>query len=201
MDIIQRAIPPSLCPLHVTRNRLRLYAIVALFAVSIVVTAIVERALLAPPSDLSHLTQESPKPAPDIGFADLAGKAHRLSDLRGRFILLNLWAIWCAPCVREVPALARLSMEMPHDRFYVVAVALPPGSARETHDFLVAHEASVLPTYFDSQASAFPVLRGRGLPLTILVDPRGQEIARAWGPVEWDAPETVAYMRTLTGIR
>jgi thiol-disulfide isomerase/thioredoxin len=185
----------------VTRNRLRLYAVVALFAVSIVVTAIVERSFLAPPSGLSRLMRENPRPAPDVAFVDLAGSARRLSDFRGRFILLNLWAIWCAPCVREVPALARLSMEMPHDRFYVVAVALPPGNARETHDFLVAHEASALPTYFDSQASSFPILRGRGLPLTILVDPRGREIARAWGPVEWNAPETVAYMRTLTGIR
>jgi thiol-disulfide isomerase/thioredoxin len=184
----------------VTLSRARLFAVVALFAVSIVLTAIVERSLLAPPSDLSHLTRENPKPAPDVSFADLAGTAHRLSDFRGRFILFNLWATWCAPCVLEVPALARLSMVMPHNSFWVVAVALPPGSTRETHDFLVAHEASALPTYFDSQSSSFPILRGRGLPLTILVDPRGREIARAWGPVEWDAPETIAYMRTLTGI-
>jgi thiol-disulfide isomerase/thioredoxin len=184
----------------VTLNRAGLYA-VGLLAVSIGLTAIVERSLMAPPSGLSHLTREQPKPAPDVAFADLAGRAHRLSDFKGRFILFNLWATWCAPCVREVPALARLSTEMPRNSFWVVTVALPPGSARETNEFLVAHEASALPTYFDSQTSSFPLIRGRGLPLTILVDPGGREIARAWGPVEWDAPETVAHLRTLTGIR
>ena len=183
-----------------TLIRAPLYA-VALFAISVVLAAILERSLLAPPSALSHLMPQDPRPAPDVAFDDFAGRAHRLSNFRGRFILFNLWATWCAPCVREVPALARLSMEMPHDRFLVVAVALPPGSARETHDFLVAHEASALPTYFDSQTSSRPILRGRGLPLTILVDPRGREVARAWGPVEWDSPETVASIRTLTGIR
>jgi thiol-disulfide isomerase/thioredoxin len=185
----------------VTLDRTRLlYVPLALIAVLIVLAFLVP-GFRAPQSQLARLTQEEPRPAPDVVLTDFAGKAHQLSEFRGRFILLNLWATWCAPCVREVPALARLSIVMPRNRFLVVAVALPPGSTKETHAFLVAHEASALPTSFDSQTSSRDVVQPYGLPLTVLIDPHGLEIARAQGSVEWDAPETIAYLKTLSGIR
>jgi thiol-disulfide isomerase/thioredoxin len=156
-------------------------------------------AVHAPPQSLSRLKTVAPRPVPDVVFVDAASRVHHLSEWKGRFVLLNLWATWCGPCARELPSLAGLSRLMPKERFAVVAVALPPGSAVEARDFLEGHDAAAMAAYFDSDRAFLRTFHAYGLPLTLLINPQGREIARALGPEQWDDPSAVGYLRNLTG--
>ena len=149
-------------------------------------------------SALAKLRPE-PRPAavPAVAFADATGRLHMLSEFKGRYVLLNLWATWCAPCVRELPALARLQGQVPHGRLTVVPVNVGRGNAAETAAFLKAHKADVLPVYLDTNTAFLRAFRAYGLPLSVLIDPKGREIARAFGAVRWDAKESVAYFKSL----
>ena len=151
----------------------------------------------APPKSLAALVpSKPPKPAPAVVFADGAGKLHSLADYRGKVVLLNLWATWCAPCVKELPALAALEKQMPAGRFVVV----PVNVGREGGDgaaFLRAHGAGSLKGYVDSNTSLFRAFGAYGLPMSVLIDAEGREIARAEGPADWSAPDSVDYFRWL----
>jgi thiol-disulfide isomerase/thioredoxin len=152
---------------------------------------------LTPPASLATLTLEkSPKPAPAVAFADAAGGSHALGDLKGHYVLLNLWATWCAPCVSELPALARLKMAVPGLKVMAVNVDSQKVDAAA---FLKAHNASSLGTYADNDKVMMKNFLAQGLPLTVLIDPTGKVVARAEGPAEWGSPEAVDYFKGLAG--
>ena len=120
------------------------------------------------------------------------------SAYRGRYVLLNLWATWCGPCVKDLPALAKLQAALPAAKLTVLTVNVGHGSAADTASFLKAHNAASLPVLIDSNSSFIRNFGAYGLPLSVLIDPQGREIARAEGPAEWDAPSAIAYFRVLT---
>jgi len=154
----------------------------------------------APPSSLAPLTlTRPPKPAASVAFQGADGKIHALGDFKGKLVLLNLWAPWCAPCVKELPALAALQTAIPKDRFVVIPVDVGRDRIADASQFLNGHGASVLPAYLDSNISAFSAYGAYGLPTTILIDGKGREIARAVGPADWSAPDSIAYMKRLAG--
>jgi len=153
-----------------------------------------------PPASLQPLTAFSPpQPAPDVAFTGVDGARHTLGEFRGRLVLLNLWAPWCAPCVKELPALAALQSALPPDRFAVVAVDV---GHRDTPavagDFLKQHGAGSLKAYTDSNAAMLRAFGAYGLPVSILIDKQGRQIGRALGPAEWSAPQSVAYLTWLS---
>jgi thiol-disulfide isomerase/thioredoxin len=151
-----------------------------------------------PPEALSALAFDpAPKALPQVAFADAAGARHTLAAFKGRYVLLNLWATWCAPCVKELPALSRLQAALP-GRLAVVTVNVGRGTAADTAQFLKDHNAANLPVYLDSNLALLRVFGDSGLPLSVLIDPQGREIARAANPPDWDTPEAIAYFRTLT---
>lgn len=139
---------------------------------------------------------EQPKPVPAVAFSDAAGARHSLSEFRGRYLLLNLWATWCAPCVKELPALSHLQAAIGPRKLIVVPVNVGRDNATETTKFLKQHRAA-LPVYIDTNSAFLHAFGAYGLPLTVLIDPRGREIARAIGAVRWDEPEALAYFRGL----
>ena len=95
---------------------------------------------LTPPAQLAALVLEkSPKPAPAVGFADAAAGHHALADFKGRYVLLNLWATWCAPCVSELPALARLQAQVPSLKVLAVDVSGKDKPA-DADAFLKSHQ-------------------------------------------------------------
>lgn len=150
------------------------------------------------PESLGKLTPEkAPRAVPAVAFSDGAGKRHLLAEFKGRYVLLNLWATWCQPCVRELPALARLQAAMPPGRLKVVAVNVGRANAKETAAFLKAHHAAGLGVYLDTNVAMMRAFRAYGLPLSVLIDPEGQEIARAFGASEWDSPSAIAYFKAL----
>ena len=137
----------------------------------------------------AFVRKKMPEPLPDISFTDGSGNSKSLADFRGKTILLNLWATWCAPCREEMPSLDRLQQELGSDKFEVVALALERGGAKAARKFLDEIKASNLTLYVDKSTRAGSKLRVLGMPTTILIDGEGREIGRLAGPAEWDTPE------------
>lgn len=153
-----------------------------------------------PPPELARLgVLPAPETAPGVGFADADGKRVTLASFRGHAMLVNLWATWCAPCVRELPELAHLKSALPG--LDVVAINVGRDNAAETAQFLRAHGADGLSVYVDRDAALIRAFAIQGLPFSVLLDADGREIARALGPCEWSAPSAIAYLRKLAAPR
>jgi thiol-disulfide isomerase/thioredoxin len=145
---------------------------------------------------LAKLKSEAPKPVAAVAFTDASGGMRKLSEFRGRYLLLNLWATWCAPCVHELPALSQLQATVGTKALRVVPVNVGRDNAAATAAFLRQHHVE-LPVYLDTNAAFLHAFGAYGLPLTVLIDPQGREIARAMGAVRWDVPESISYFRGL----
>jgi thiol-disulfide isomerase/thioredoxin len=154
----------------------------------------------APPAILDKLKVTAGRPAaPAIAFRDEAGKEIRLADYHGRYMLVNLWATWCGPCIEELPELAKLQKELPQDRIAVVPVdVLEKLDAEKVGAFLAMHGADGLPVYIDSAYATQRGFTANELPLTVLIDADGHEVARAAGGQKWDDPASVAYLKAIS---
>jgi thiol-disulfide isomerase/thioredoxin len=137
----------------------------------------------------------SPLKVPDLVFEDAAGKKKSLVDFRGRTVLLNLWATWCVPCRKEMPALDALQGQLGGGDFQVVAVNIDTRDPDKPKTFLKDLGVKHLAYYADPSAKVFQDLKavGRafGMPTTLLVDPQGCEIATIAGPAEWASDDAV----------
>jgi len=150
-----------------------------------------------PPQSLARLVPgKTPVAVAPAAFTGADGKRHALSDFKGRYVLLNLWAVWCVPCVKELPALAKLQAGAPG--LTVVPVDVARGTPADAAAFLKEHGAASLPAYIDTDLALMRTFGAYGLPLTILIDDKGREVARAVGPAEWDAPDAIDYFKALT---
>jgi thiol-disulfide isomerase/thioredoxin len=154
----------------------------------------------APPAVLDKLKLTAARPAvAPIAFRDAAGNEVKLADFRGRYMLVNLWATWCGPCINELPELAKLQKELPQDRITVVPVdVLEKLDAVKIGDFLHAHDAGGLPVYIDSAYATQRGFAANELPLTVLIDSDGHEVARAAGGQKWADPASVAYLKSVS---
>lgn len=136
-----------------------------------------------------------PLQLPDIAFTDGAGAPKKLSDFRGKTVLLNLWATWCVPCRKEMPALNNLQTKLGSDNFQVVAVNIDTRDPEKPKAFLADAKLTALDVFTDRSAKVFQELksvgRALGMPTSVLVDGAGCEIATIAGPAEWDSPDAV----------
>lgn len=138
----------------------------------------------------------APKPLPEVQFVDGDGRPRALADFRGRMVLLNIWATWCAPCRREMPTLDRLQAELGGPDFEVVALSLDRAGSGVVRTFYDEVGVKHLALYTDSSGRAARELHARGLPTTLLIDRAGRELGRLVGPAEWDTAEMVAFIRS-----
>ena len=130
---------------------------------------------------------DEPVAVPDLAFVDGSGRSLKLSDLRGRSIVLNIWANWCVPCLQEMPSLDRLQAKFAeHD---VLVLALSSGDASEVQEFYQELGLHSLGIYVYPAGGAVTKLGLPGLPGTLLIDASGKEIGRKFGAAEWDRPE------------
>ncbi len=133
---------------------------------------------------------------PDLSFEDAGGAAKKLSDFRGRIVLLNLWATWCVPCRKEMPALNELQRKLGGPGFEVVAVNIDTRDGDKPKTFLADARLTALGYFTDRSARVFQDLKGvgraLGMPTSVLIDPRGCEIATIAGPAEWDSGDALA---------
>lgn len=144
-----------------------------------------------------------PRALPPLAFRDRAGREISLSDWRGRTVLLNLWATWCVPCRKEMPALDELQARLGGEKFEVVTVNIDTRDAEKPKTWLKENGVNRLVYYADSSARVFQELKavGRafGMPTTLLVDPNGCEIAYLAGPAEWASEDALKLIRAALG--
>jgi thiol-disulfide isomerase/thioredoxin len=150
------------------------------------------------PDSIAHFAL-SPAPVAlhDVAFSDALGHRHTLAEFKGHYVLLNLWATWCAPCVKELPSLAKLQKTM-GNQLVVVPVDVGRGEALDAAKFLQDHGAGALQVYLDSDIALVRTLKAYGLPTTVLIDPKGREIGRAAGDADWGAASSVRYLQAIT---
>ena len=138
---------------------------------------------------------KSPLKVPDLAFQDAGGKPLSLANWRGRTVLLNLWATWCVPCRKEMPALDALQQKLGGPDFQVVAVNIDTRDPDKPKAFLKELGIDKLAYYTDPTAKTFQDLKaiGRafGMPTTLLVDRQGCEIGTIAGPAEWASDDAI----------
>ncbi|MBW4090080.1 MAG: TlpA family protein disulfide reductase [Proteobacteria bacterium] len=140
-----------------------------------------------------------PKPLPPLRFRDAAGRVHTLAEYRGRGVVLNLWATWCAPCVAELPSLDRAAAALRGSRIAVLALSSDLGGAKVVQRFYATHHITALPVLLDPDGAVLEALHVRGVPTTYLVTPTGAEAGWIEGGQDWDAPASLARVKALIG--
>ena len=146
--------------------------------------------------EVAGLTMAStPLKLPDLAFNDANGQPKKLSDWRGKTVLVNLWATWCVPCRREMPALDALQAKLGGPNFEVVAVNIDTRDPDKPKNFLKDANLTKLGYFTDQKAKVFQDLksigRALGMPTSVLVDGQGCEIATIAGPAEWASDDAV----------
>jgi thiol-disulfide isomerase/thioredoxin len=140
---------------------------------------------------------------PDLAFADADGKPRKLSDWRGKTVLVNLWATWCVPCRKEMPALEGLQTKLEGPNFEVVAINIDTRDPEKPKNFLKDANLTRLGYFYDEKAKVFQDLkaagRALGMPTSVLVDPSGCEIGTIAGPAEWDSQDAIKLIRAALG--
>ncbi len=127
--------------------------------------------------------------APQISFSSDNG-AVSLADFRGKTVLVNLWATWCAPCLRELPSLDALETHLGGARFQVIAIAADPSGPDAARQYLERLKIEHLNLYTDSRLAFASAVGGAGfLPVSILYDAKGREIGRIVGETDWNSKE------------
>jgi thiol-disulfide isomerase/thioredoxin len=129
---------------------------------------------------------------PDISFVDGGGAEKKLSAFKGKVVLLNLWATWCAPCRHEMPALDRLQAQLGGSDFEVVALSTDRGGLEKPRKFLADMGVKALALYNDASGRNASELKVIGMPTTLLIDREGRELGRLVGPAEWDSEDAKA---------
>ena len=137
-----------------------------------------------------------PFPAPPISLADRTGQTIELSDLRGKPVLVNLWATWCEPCLREMPSLERLQSRLGH-RIAVLAVSEDRGGDKAVEPFIAKLELKSVKIYIDPNSEVGHAFAVRGLPTSFLIDRDGKVLGRVEGAAEWDSPKILGVLEPL----
>ena len=150
-------------------------------------TALLIGVALALPASAAELKPWSGGATPALQLADLDGKAHRLADYRGKVVLINFWATWCAPCRDEMPSIERLRASLEGRPFVVLAVNLAEPESR-IRKFLEAVPLR-FPTLLDRDGAATRAWQAKYLPATYIVGPDGRIRYRHLGELDWSTPE------------
>lgn len=146
---------------------------------------------------LKKLVFSEPRPLPEVAFADAGGVEKRLSDWRGQWLLVNFWATWCVPCRVEMPALDRLQAELGGERFAVLTIAAGRNPPPAVDSFFAEAGVENLPKLFDPKMQLAGQMGVMGLPVSVLVNPEGQEVARLIGDADWASAEARALIAAL----
>lgn len=136
-----------------------------------------------------------PRAVSELGFTDANGATVNLSSYRGKHVLVNFWALWCAPCVKEMPSLERLDATLGGTDFEVVTIATGRNARPAIDKFFVKKDIKHLPKLFDPKMALIRDMGGAGLPMTVLIGPDGLEIGRMQGEAEWDSPAALALLQ------
>lgn len=136
--------------------------------------------------------------APDFTVRDLAGKEVKLSELRGKVVLVNFWATWCPPCREEIPSMVKLNQTMAGKPFQMLAISIDEGGKGAIEQFF-ANSGQSLPAYLDGEQKVAGLYGTTGVPETFVVDKKGVILKKVIGGMDWSAPEVIGYLNGLLG--
>jgi len=150
--------------------------------------------------DMRKLTFHSePLASSDVAFKGEDGSDMTLADYEGKHVVLNFWATWCAPCRKEMPDLAALQLDLGSDSFEVVTIATGRNPRPAMEAFFDEIGVDNLPLHTDERQNLARSLGVLGLPVTLILDPEGNEIARLQGDADWHSDSAVAIINALVG--
>ena len=136
-------------------------------------------------------------PAPDVFVKSFAnGSTLKLSDLKGKVVLLNFWATWCPPCREEIPSMMKLNTLMAGKPFQMVAISIDEGGKPAIESFFKESGFS-LPTYLDESGVSAKTYGVTGVPESFIIDKQGVLVKKIIGGANWDSPEAVSYIEGL----
>lgn len=138
---------------------------------------------------------DAPVDVPDAVLLDATDGEHALADYKGKWVVLNFWATWCAPCRREMPSLERLQAAMPE--IALVPVATGRNAVEGIQRFFDEAGVTTLPILRDPTSDLAHAMGIMGLPVTVILNPDGQEVARLIGDAEWDSDSAKAVLKEL----
>jgi thiol-disulfide isomerase/thioredoxin len=167
---------------------------IAIFAA---IAALSTTAAVAEPLAEKIILRDKPKPVHAFQFVDGDGKSRGLSDFHGKFVLLNIWATWCVPCRKEMPALDRLEATLGGRDFQVAPLSIDRGGTDVVRKFFAEIGIKNLEMYLDVSGDATRKLNVVGLPTTLIIDREGREIGRLIGPAEWDEPANIEFVKCI----
>ena len=139
----------------------------------------------------------SPQPAGTADFQSFDGAPLNLSDHHGKWVLLNFWATWCAPCRHEMPMLAGLQSELGGDDFEVLTIATGRNSPPGMQAFFEEIGVDNLPLHRDPKSELAREMGVLGLPITVILNPEGEEVARLRGDADWASDSAKAVLTSL----
>lgn len=134
--------------------------------------------------------------APDFTARDLTGKEVKLSELRGKVVLVNFWATWCPPCREEIPSMVKLNQAMAGKPFQMLAISIDEGGKGAIEQFF-SNSGQTLPAYLDGEQKVAGLYGTTGVPETFVVDKKGVILKKVIGGMDWSAPEVVGYLNGL----
>lgn len=137
------------------------------------------------------------KPAGTEPYTTAEGGSATIADHAGRYVLVNFWATWCAPCRKEMPGLQALQQEFGGEKFEVLTIATGRNPPQAMKKFFNEVGITALPLHTDPKQKLARQMGVLGLPVTVLLDPSGREIARLTGDAEWDSDSARAIFAAL----
>jgi thiol-disulfide isomerase/thioredoxin len=137
-----------------------------------------------------------PQPAPELAFTDMAGKLASLDDFKGKFVVLNLWATWCQPCLKEMPSLAAMQAQL-GSSLTVLALSEDRGAAVSVRPFLDKHGLDQLKVFLDPNSTASHAFEVRGLPTSLVIGGDGKVLGKVEGAADWNSDQMRAALTKL----
>ncbi|HWA46046.1 MAG TPA: TlpA disulfide reductase family protein [Hypericibacter adhaerens] len=138
---------------------------------------------------------DPPRPVPRASFLDANQQPATMDQFKGRVVLLNFWATWCAPCREEMPSIDRLQAQLGGPDFTVLALSLDEGGITPVRHFYQQLGIQHLDIYLDPPNALPLALKVPALPTTLVIDRAGQIVGTMVGPAVWDSPEALALLR------
>ena len=135
-------------------------------------------------------------PAPNFTFPGLDGKKVSLADFKGKVVLLNIWATWCAPCVAEMPSMEKLYQELKDEGFELLAVNVDESGAETVAPFMEKHKLG-FPVLLDPRGDIKNLYLTTGIPESFIIDKHGIIVEKVVGPRDWVASGVISYFRNL----
>ncbi|MGE0422686.1 MAG: redoxin domain-containing protein [Reyranellaceae bacterium] len=170
--------------------------LVALVAISAAARAETGKPPLS--GSVAKLELKQPRaPIPTFAFKNLDGSDASYDAFKGKVVLINFWATWCIPCVKEMPSLNKLATTIGKDKFAVMALSLDGPTRAKVAPFIRGKELTALDVFLDDKRAAYGKLDIAVLPTSVLVDKQGREVGRLTGDAEWDTPEAIGLIRHL----